>query len=149
MSESEAFTLVTSSSHRKVFDDWEELYSAHGFNPNTLLQAALRRQYPDLNLTVTMTTNGTWSAQITVYWLTQDFSQFTPVCGRWQCHSGARHQRRICAAPALLPPGKLSPWYSRPACRSTIVRQISIPLGYAILHRLCHTDRHDSVPVYT
>ena len=57
MSEAEAFQLVTSS-HHKVFDDYEDLHSAHGFDSNTSLQAALRRQYPDLAITVTIATNG-------------------------------------------------------------------------------------------
>ncbi|KAL9129775.1 MAG: hypothetical protein Q9175_007204, partial [Cornicularia normoerica] len=56
MSDSEAFTLVTSSSRPKTFDDWEAINGASGFNPDTSLQAALRRQYPGLALTVT--TNG-------------------------------------------------------------------------------------------
>ena len=52
MSESEAFTLVTSSSHRKAYDDYEDVKSAHAYELNTSIQAALKRHYPDLNLTV-------------------------------------------------------------------------------------------------
>lgn len=64
MSDSEQFTVVTSSasSHRKVFEDWEAINGAVGFNPDTSLQAALHRQYPDLALTVTTNGNGTSSA---------------------------------------------------------------------------------------
>lgn len=57
MAESEAFTVITSSSHHNVFEDYEEINSAHGFNLNTAIQAALRRQYPELNLTVTTAKN--------------------------------------------------------------------------------------------
>ena len=66
MSDSESFTLVTSSasSHHKVFDDWEAINGAVGFNPDTSLQAAFRRQYPGLALTVTMNGNGTSSAAL-------------------------------------------------------------------------------------
>ncbi len=53
MSEHEAFTLVTSSSHHKLYDDYEELYSGHAYEGLTFIIAALRRQYPELCLTVT------------------------------------------------------------------------------------------------
>lgn len=56
MSDSEGFTIVTSSSDHKVFSDWEAINGATGFNPDTALQAAIRRQNPGLALTVT--TNG-------------------------------------------------------------------------------------------
>lgn len=59
MSDSESFTVVTSSSRPKVFDDWEAINGAVGFNPDTSLQAALHRQYPGLALTVTNSGNGT------------------------------------------------------------------------------------------
>lgn len=59
MSDSEAFSLITTSSHHKVFDDYEELNSGHGYDANTSLQAALRRQYPGLAVTATLTSNGT------------------------------------------------------------------------------------------
>lgn len=52
MFESEAFTLVTSSSHQRAYDDYEDIKSAHGYDLNTSIQAALKRQYPKLNLTV-------------------------------------------------------------------------------------------------
>lgn len=58
MSDSE-YTLVTSSSHHKLSDDWIDINGAVGFNPDTALQAALRRQNPDLALTVTVSSNGT------------------------------------------------------------------------------------------
>ena len=66
MSDTEPFTVVTSSasSHRKVFEDWEAINDAVGFNPDTSLQAALYRQYPDLALTVTTNANGTYSAAL-------------------------------------------------------------------------------------
>lgn len=51
MSESEAFTMVTSSSHQKLCDDYEEIKSGHTYSLHTSIQAALRRQYPELNLT--------------------------------------------------------------------------------------------------
>lgn len=61
MSDSEPFTLVTSSasSHHKAFEDWEAINGAVGFNPDTSFQAALRRQYIGLALTVTTSGNGT------------------------------------------------------------------------------------------
>lgn len=55
MSEQEAFTLVTRSSHTKLYDDYEELYSGHAYEGLTFLIAAIRRQYPELCLTVTNT----------------------------------------------------------------------------------------------
>ena len=58
MSDSE-YTLVTSSSHHKLSDDWIDINGAVGFNPDIALQAALRRQNPDLALTVTISSNGT------------------------------------------------------------------------------------------
>ena len=47
------YQLVTTTSHHKIHDDYEEIYSGHLGDPNTSLQAAFRRQYPELNLTVT------------------------------------------------------------------------------------------------
>ena len=52
MSESETFTLVTSSSHQKIYDDYEEINSGHAYDLDTSVRAALRRQYSELNLTV-------------------------------------------------------------------------------------------------
>ena len=66
MSDSEPFALITTSSHHKVFDDYEELNSGHGYDANTSLQAALRRQYPGLALTVTLASNST-SPQSSVF----------------------------------------------------------------------------------
>ena len=54
MSESEAFTLVTASSHHRIFDDYEEMGSGHVADLDTTLQKALRQQYPELSLTVTL-----------------------------------------------------------------------------------------------
>ena len=53
MAEPEAFTLVTRSSHHKLSNSYEELYNGHAHEPVTFLIAALRRQYPELCLTVT------------------------------------------------------------------------------------------------
>lgn len=64
MSDSEGFTIVTSSSDHKVFSDWEAINGATGFNPDTALQAAIRRQNPGLALTVTTNGNGTSSIAV-------------------------------------------------------------------------------------
>ncbi len=45
------------SSHQKVYDGYEEIHSAHAFDLNTSIQAARRRQYPGLNLTVVQAKN--------------------------------------------------------------------------------------------
>lgn len=58
MSDSEAFTLVSSSWH-KVYDDYEGIGSGHYADVDTSLQKALRQQYPELALTVTIAGNGT------------------------------------------------------------------------------------------
>ena len=58
MSDSEEFTVITSSNHPQIFGDWVGINGAAGFNPDTALQAALRRQYPGLALTVTTNSNG-------------------------------------------------------------------------------------------
>ena len=58
MTDAEDFTLVNTSSHHKVFDDYEQIYSSHLGDPDTSIQAALRRQYPELSLTVTSAGNG-------------------------------------------------------------------------------------------
>lgn len=57
MCDSGEFQLVTTSSHHKIFDDYEEVNSNHAYDPDTTLQAALRREYPGLALTVTSTGN--------------------------------------------------------------------------------------------
>lgn len=57
MSESEPFTMVMSSSHQKVYDDYEEVNSGHAYDLNLSIEAALRRQYPELNLTVASAKN--------------------------------------------------------------------------------------------
>lgn len=54
MSDSEDFTLVNSSSRRKIYDDYEEIGSGHYADVHTTLQKALRQQYPELSLTVTL-----------------------------------------------------------------------------------------------
>lgn len=52
MSEAEEFTMVTPSSHQKVYDDYEEVNSGHAYDLDTSIRAALRRLFPELNLTV-------------------------------------------------------------------------------------------------
>ena len=58
MSDSEAFTLVSTSSHHQILDDYVDINSGKVYNPHTYLQAALRRQYSELALTVTNARNG-------------------------------------------------------------------------------------------
>lgn len=58
MSDSEGFTLVSTSSQHQVFDDYLDINSGKVYNPHTYLQSALRRQYPELALTVTARYNG-------------------------------------------------------------------------------------------
>ncbi len=58
MSDSTEFQLVTTFSHHKIFDEYEELNSGHGYDADTTIQAALRRQYPGLSMTVTPAGNG-------------------------------------------------------------------------------------------
>lgn len=61
MRDSEQFTLVTSFSHPKVIhDEWVAINGANGFDPDTALQAAFRRLYPKMALTVTIGSNGTY-----------------------------------------------------------------------------------------
>ena len=57
MLNSEAYTLVTTASHQ-TFDDYLDVKSGKGYDLNVHLQAALRRQYPELALTVTYANNG-------------------------------------------------------------------------------------------
>lgn len=60
MSVSETFELVTTSiSHHRVYDDYERLNDGHDPDLDTSLQKALRQQYPELALTVTVAGNGT------------------------------------------------------------------------------------------
>ena len=61
ISDSEGFTVVTSSNHPQIYSDWVGINGAAGFSPDIALQAALRRQYPGLALTVTTSNNGTSS----------------------------------------------------------------------------------------
>lgn len=61
MADSEPYTLISSSSRPKAFDDWEAINGATGFNPSTSFEAALRRHYHDLAVTVTTSSNGTFS----------------------------------------------------------------------------------------
>jgi len=64
MSDSGEYQLVTTSSHHKIFDDYEEVNSGHAYDPDTTLQAAFRRQYPGLALTVAGVGNGDLSASL-------------------------------------------------------------------------------------
>ena len=57
MSASEAFQLISTSSHHKIFDNYEESFSGHGLDLDTTLQKALRTQYPGLALTATVVNN--------------------------------------------------------------------------------------------
>ncbi|KAL8772991.1 MAG: hypothetical protein Q9209_002011 [Squamulea sp. 1 TL-2023] len=57
MLDTEAYTLVTTSSQHQNVDDYVEVNSGKGYNLNVYLQAALRRQYPELALTVTVANN--------------------------------------------------------------------------------------------
>lgn len=58
MRDSEAYTLVTSSSHHQSYEDFVDAKSGKTYDLNVYLQAALRRQYPELALTVTVASNG-------------------------------------------------------------------------------------------
>ena len=58
MLHSEAYTLVTTASQHQTFDDYVDVKSGRGYDLNVYLQAALRRQYPELALTVTYANNG-------------------------------------------------------------------------------------------
>ncbi|KAL6721494.1 hypothetical protein ACLMJK_000598 [Lecanora helva] len=57
MLDSEAYTLITTSSHHQGADDYVEANSGKAYNLNVYIQAALRRQYPELALTVTIDRN--------------------------------------------------------------------------------------------
>ena len=56
--DSEAYMLVTTASHHQNYEDYVDVKSGKGYDLNVALQAALRRQYPELALTVTLTSNG-------------------------------------------------------------------------------------------
>jgi len=56
--DSEAYTLVTTSSHHQNYEDYVDIKSGKSYDLNVYLQAALRRQYPELALTVTVDRNG-------------------------------------------------------------------------------------------
>ena len=56
--DSEAYMLVTTASHRQNYEDYVDVKSGKIYDLNVYLQAALRRQYPELALTVTLTSNG-------------------------------------------------------------------------------------------
>ena len=60
MAASETFELVTSSTiNHRIYDDYEQLNDGHYQDLDTSLQKALRQQYPELALTVTIAGNGT------------------------------------------------------------------------------------------
>ncbi len=56
--DSEAYTLVTTTSHHQNFEDYVDANSGKAYNLNVYLQAALRRQYPELALTATYANDG-------------------------------------------------------------------------------------------
>ena len=56
--QSEDFTVVHSWKDAHIYDAYKKIFSAELADPDTSLQAALRRQYPDLCLTVTSAGNG-------------------------------------------------------------------------------------------
>ena len=58
MLDSEAYTLVTTSSRHQNYDDYVDAKSGKAYDLNVYLQAALRHQYPELALTVTVDRNG-------------------------------------------------------------------------------------------
>ena len=58
MHNSEAYTLVTTASQHQTFDDYVDVKSGKSYDLNVYLQAALRRQYPELALTVSPASNG-------------------------------------------------------------------------------------------
>ena len=58
MLHSEAYTIVTTSSHHQSLDDYVDVKSGKAYDLNVYLQAALRRQYPELALTSTVDRNG-------------------------------------------------------------------------------------------
>ncbi|KAG8528902.1 uncharacterized protein KY384_006591 [Bacidia gigantensis] len=53
----DGFTLIDTDSLHQVLDDYEDVYSGRIGDPDTYLQRALRKQYPELSLTVTFTNN--------------------------------------------------------------------------------------------
>ncbi|KAI4171535.1 MAG: hypothetical protein LQ346_008733 [Caloplaca aetnensis] len=58
MLNSEAYTLVTTASQHQTYEDYVNVNSGRVYNLNVYLQAALRRQYPELALTVALDANG-------------------------------------------------------------------------------------------
>ena len=68
MSDSEAYTLITTTSRHQNFDDYVDANSGKAYNINVYLQAALRRQYPELALTVTIAQNGMSLFSSPYYW---------------------------------------------------------------------------------
>ncbi|KAI4283733.1 MAG: hypothetical protein L6R35_005064 [Caloplaca aegaea] len=57
MHHTEAYTLVSTASQHQTFDDYAHVKSGKSYDLNVYLQAALRRQYPELALTVTPSSN--------------------------------------------------------------------------------------------
>ena len=70
MQESEAYTLITTTSHHQNYDNYVDANSGKIYNLNVYLQAAFRRQYPELALTVTTVSNGKPSVPQTQLWRT-------------------------------------------------------------------------------
>lgn len=79
MLDTEAYTLVTATSHHQGFDDYVDINSGKGYDLNLSLQAALRRQYPELALTATVANNGTFLLFAPIPDTVQLISHGTPV----------------------------------------------------------------------
>ena len=52
------FTLVDVNSRPHLYDEYKKLFGGQVADPDVSIQAALRRQYPELSLTVTSPGNG-------------------------------------------------------------------------------------------
>ena len=85
MSDSEAFTLVTTSSQHKIYDDYEEVNSGHYADLDTSMQKALRQQYPELTLTVTPASNSMVLFTHRSLIGADNHSPPVAVRRRWQC----------------------------------------------------------------
>ena len=57
MSHADDFTLVSTSSNHRLYDDFEEINSAKVSGLHTSILAALRKEYPELCITVTLAGN--------------------------------------------------------------------------------------------
>lgn len=139
MMDSEAYTFVTTTSHHQVWDDYVDVNSGQGYNLDTYLQAALRRQYPELALTVTIASNGMFllhspSILHPTNLTSPPISQSPRLRLRRPRNRDPRHSRRIRPPHALFPPTSL-------ARRSPHIREISLQMGRRVLHRLYRAYR--------